>query len=145
MTLVCLIGQNQEKKNQVEEILKKLGYNHLMGYTTENLTNTVRCIVDKSEFEHLINKNMLMIWEEINSEYYGLLKPIGSTYNVVQLDENNYCKVRQMYGEQAIGIYISTKDETTNNTEYSLVVTEEDSANSIVSKILSLDLMRRTK
>lgn len=116
MIIVCLIGKTGSGKSTVEEKLEKLGHKRIISYTTREMreyeTNGVEYnFVNKKQFRQLIDKDMLMEHATYNGNYYGAPRPFGSENYVIVVETDGFKQIRDIYKEQAIGIYIDTPKE----------------------------------
>lgn len=119
MKIVCLMGKSGCGKSTIEAQLNKIGYNRIISYTSRKPRGSEKNgveyhFVTKEEFEGLIKKNILMEYAIYNGNYYGAPKPIGSINNVIVVERHGYEKIKELYGSQAIGVYISIDDEELN-------------------------------
>lgn len=113
MKIICILGRSGSGKSSIERKLESIGYNRLISYTTRGPRGQERNGVDyhfvtREEFESLIENDILMEYAEYNGNYYGSPKPVGSINNVIVVEARGYEKIKQLYGEQAVGVYVDT-------------------------------------
>jgi len=116
MRIVCLMGKSGCGKSSIENRLEKLGYNRIVSYTTRNIREGEQNdreyhFVSKDQFKHLIEKDILMEYAEYAGNYYGAPRPIGSINNVIVVESDGFRSIKQIYGKQAIGVYIDVSNE----------------------------------
>ena len=112
MRIICLLGKSGTKKNLVKYTLEKLGYNRLTSYTTRNtkegeVNGAEYHFVDKDSFFKLVEKHIIMEWAQFNGHFYGSPHPIGSINNVVVVEPGGYKSIKDVYGKQVTGVFIS--------------------------------------
>ncbi len=115
MRIICLMGKGGAGKSTIESHLEKIGYNRIISYTSrkprlneENGKDYY--FISASEFKGLIKKGILMEHTIFNNNYYGAPKPVGSINNVIVVETQGFRKIREIYGEQAIGVYIKAPE-----------------------------------
>lgn len=116
MRIICILGKSGSGKSTIESKLESLGYNRIVSYTTRkprgNEVNgrEYHFITDK-QFSRLIEKNILMEHATYNGNMYGAPRPVGAVNYVIVVEADGYRKIKQMYGSQAIGVYVSVPDD----------------------------------
>ncbi len=113
MRIVCLIKLNKDndKIHEVQHKLMKLGYKNLVRYTTrERAEGEVNAVdfhfITRDKFIRLVEKDIIMDWMEYQGEIYGIPHPIGAKNNVVIVELKEYYKIKNIYGEQVVGVCI---------------------------------------
>lgn len=120
MRIICILGRSGTGKSTVEKKLSQLGYNRIISYTSRQPRGNEENgreyhFVSRNEFEGLIKKNILMEYTEYNGNYYGAPKPVGSINSVIVVERQGFQKIKEIYGKQAIGVFIDITDEELMN------------------------------
>lgn len=116
MRIICILGRSGSGKSAIETGLEQLGYNRIISYTTrpirgEEINGKHYHFVSEEDFIGLINKGILMEYAKYNGNYYGAPKPVGSINNVIVVETSGFSKIKELYGKQAIGVYVDTPNE----------------------------------
>lgn len=116
MRIICILGKSGSGKSTIEKKLEILGYNRIISYTTrkprgKEVSGKEYHFVNTEQFKSLIEKNILMEYAEYAGNMYGAPRPVGSINNVIVVESDGYRKIKQLYSEQAIGIYVDVSDE----------------------------------
>lgn len=111
MRIICILGYSGSGKSTVEHRLEQIGYNRIISYTTRKMRGNEQDgreyhFVTPKQFQSLIDKDILMEYAEYNGNYYGAPRPVGSINNVIVVESDGYKKIKQLYGKQAIGVYM---------------------------------------
>ena len=120
MQIVCILGKSGSGKSTIEHKLELLGYNRIISYTTrkprgnEENGREYHFITEK-QFKSLIDKNILMENATYSGNMYGAPRPVGSMNNVIVVEADGFRKIKETYGSQAIGIYISVPTDERDN------------------------------
>ena len=115
MHIICIMGKSGSGKSTLEKRLESLGYNRIISYTTRekrgNEQNGVEYhFITKEQFKQLLHKDILMEHAIYNGNYYGAPKPVGSSNNVIVVETDGFKTIKQLYGKQAVGVYIDISD-----------------------------------
>ena len=113
MRIICILGRSGSGKSTLEKKLEKLGYNRIISYTTREIRGNEQDgveyhFVTTEQFQSLIEKDILMEHAEYNGNYYGAPRPVGSINNVIVVETDGFKKIKQLFGKQAIGVYVDT-------------------------------------
>lgn len=113
LRLICLMGRSGKSKMDVRDNIEKLGYNRVVTYKTGKLEDGEingkdYHLVSEEDFFKLVDKDIIADWVEYEGEYYGYPHPIGSRNNVILIEPNGYKRMREIYGKQAIGVYLDS-------------------------------------
>lgn len=116
MQIVCIMGKSGSGKSTIESKLEQLGYNRIISYTTRSPRGNEQSgkeyyFVTEEQFDRLIDRNILMESATYNGHRYGAPKPVGASNNVIVVEADGFRKIKQLYGKQAIGIYIDVSDD----------------------------------
>lgn len=116
MKIICILGRSGSGKSAIESGLEKLGYNRIISYTTRPIRGTEvngkhYHFVTKEDFVGLIDKGILMEYAKYNENYYGAPKPVGSINNVIVVETSGFLRIKELYGKQAIGVYVDTPND----------------------------------
>lgn len=116
MRIICILGRSASGKSAIESRLASLGYNKIITYTSRKPRGKEQNgkeyhFVSEEDFKRLIDKGILMEYSIYNGNYYGSPRPIGSINNVIVVDTEGYLKIKELYGKQAIGVYVDTPND----------------------------------
>lgn len=116
MKIICILGRSGSGKSAIETGLEKLGYNRIVSYTTREMRGNEENgreyhFVSKESFKSLMDKNILIEYAIYNDNYYGAPKPVGSINNVIVVETQGFKKIKELYGSQAIGVYVDTPND----------------------------------
>ena len=120
MTLICVLGHSGSGKSAVEKGLEEVGFNRIISYTTREPRGREENGVDynfvsREDFLSLLDKGILMEHAEYRGNLYGAPKPVGGLNHVIVVEAKGYETIREMYGDQVIGVYIDVDEETIRN------------------------------
>lgn len=113
MVIVALMGRSGGGKSTTEKQLEIMGYHRIVSYTDRakrgNEENHREYnFVTEDEFDKLIEHDMLVEWALYNNHRYGSPKAIGYDRYVIVVETDGYLKLKEIYGDQVIGVYIDT-------------------------------------
>lgn len=116
MKIICLLGRSGTGKSTIEQKLQEIGYSRIISYTSRPIrpgeqNGREYHFVSSDEFEGLIKNNILMEYTRYSDHYYGAPKPVGSINYVVVVELQGYLRIKKIYGNQAIGVYLDISDE----------------------------------
>ena len=116
MQILCLMGKQGAGKTTIEGIFEKLGYTRIISYTTrkprDKETNGLDYnFVTDEQFMTLVEKGIIMEWAEHSGNKYGSPRPFGSSRYVIVVELDGFKKIKEIFGEQAIGIYLDLPDD----------------------------------
>lgn len=119
MKIICLIGPSGSGKTTIENKLVSLGYTKIVSYTTRKpRDNEIDGIdynfVTKEQFRELLSNNILMECTKYNGNMYGAPKPVGSINYVIVVEKDGLRKIKEIYKDQAIGVYLDVPKEVLN-------------------------------
>jgi glycine/serine hydroxymethyltransferase len=123
MKFVCIIGRHNSFNKDVEKTLEKMDFKICMPYTTDNHENKVSNssndfinykYVTKDKFNELVNKNRVIKYAERGYYLYGAQRPYGAKKFVAVVEEDCCNKLKEVYGNQIIEVYIKEENEPDN-------------------------------
>ena len=124
MIFLCIMGRSGSGKSLVESKLEQIGFKRNISYTTREpqirdgvLEESGReyVFVSREKFMSLVDKGNIIEYEEYNGNLYGTPRPFGSTRYVSVVCVNGYKKLKEIYGDQVIGIYIKVDKDVAKN------------------------------
>lgn len=107
-------------KSTVEKQLEQLGFTRSVSYTSrkpqvrngKQEENGVEYnFVTRERFMELVNKGVIIEFEEYNGNLYGTPEPFGATDYVSVVCTNGFKELRRRYGKQVIGVYLRCSEE----------------------------------
>lgn len=121
MSLIVLVGESSSGKSLFEkELVKRYNFKSILKYTTRHMREDEKDGIDYNfiqleKFKKMIDKNLFFEYEEYSqNRFYGTIKhdyehAILDYDNdvVVVLTPNGFRKLKKMYGNKVIGIYIT--------------------------------------
>lgn len=124
MQIVCIMGGSKCGKSTVEKNLVKLGFTPSISYTTreinteghkEEVNGKDYHFVTRDQFNTLVEKDVIIEYEEIYGHLYGTPRLIGSSRYVAVVGLNGYRALRDMYKGQVLGVLLTADIETLKN------------------------------
>lgn len=98
------MGNDSEYTANINKKLIKLGYHDNPVWSTRKFDNTE--VLSEVNFEKALKENRMIHLETKNNIKYGILRPIGNKKYITQTTVNQFKQIREIYGEQATGLYI---------------------------------------
>lgn len=143
MRIVCIMGKRGTRKSQIEGKLEKFGYNRIISYTTRQpedgeVNNVDYHFVSKEDFFTLVKKEIIMEWAEYDGDFYGSPHPIGSINNVVVVEPEGYQAIKNVYGQQVIGVYIDSEESLSD------IIEAKKAKKALASKIICFQTRKDT-
>lgn len=120
MKMVCIMGRSNSGKSTVEAYLEKLGFKRSISYTTREPQvrngkleedGVEYKFVNKEQFMRLVEKGKIIEYEKYGDNYYGTPRPYGSTRIVAVVCVGGYKALKELYGEQVLGVYLKCNPE----------------------------------
>ena len=116
MRIICILGKSGSGKSTIESKLESLGYNRIVSYTTRKprgneVNGREYHFITEKQFNKLLEKNILMEHATYNGNMYGAPRPVGAVNYVIVVEADGFKKIRQLYGSQAIGVYVDVPDD----------------------------------
>lgn len=111
MKFVCIMGRSGSSKSTVESYLEKLGYKRSISFTTRKPRDGEQngkdyFFVNEKKFMELVNKGIIIEYENNYGNLYGTQAPVGSTKYVGVLGLGGVRALKDKYGSQVISIYL---------------------------------------
>lgn len=115
MQIICLMGRTASGKSTAERILEQMGYKRCISYTTREPqfrngkmeeNGNEYMFVTKEKFWELVKEEYIIEYEEYKGNMYGASKPFGSTKFVTVMCIGGYRKLKELYGNQVLGVYL---------------------------------------
>lgn len=114
------MGVTGSGKSTIEKNLEKLGFTRSISYTTRQPQvrnnkleeNGVEYnFVTREKFMELVDKGVIIEYEEYDGNLYGTPEPFGATSYVSVVCTNGFKALKEKYGEQIIGVYLQCSNE----------------------------------
>lgn len=143
MKIVCLMGDNEIKKDKIKEKLITLGFKPISRYSTYNKNaeyvdkdNKEYNIVTHEQFNRLIDNNNILYYKILDNEVYGIARPYGSTRYVIDVDDKEYNVICDTYRKQVINILITDTIIDNEHTHADILIDNEVEIDNAIVKIL---------
>lgn len=131
MKFICIIDNKNKKCYDVAKSLENMGFKKNIVYTSSNNLDKYKVIhINKDKFDKLVNNKSLIQYEN-NNITYGIKKPFGAKKFVSLIDEDGFKKLKDIYGDQIIGVYIGKCSDN-----YYISISDTEDTNKIISDIL---------
>ena len=120
MKFVCIMGRTSSGKSTLERTLEQLGFKRNISYTTREprmehgeleKDGDKYNFISRDKFNDLLKNGKIIESVEYNGELYGMARPFGSSKYVAVVEANGFRALKQIYGEQVIGIYLSCDED----------------------------------
>lgn len=120
MQFICIMGVSGSGKSTIENKLETMGFTRSISYTTREprvrdgvaeVDGKEYRFVNKEKFLQLVDKGIIIEYEEYNGNLYGTPEPYGSTSYVAVVCLKGYRALKEKYGKQVVGIYLKCDDE----------------------------------
>ena len=120
MIIVAIMGKSGSGKSTLEKAFEAFGFNRIISYTTRDIRDGEQNhreyhFVSREQFEGLIKSNILAEYAEYNGNFYGAPKPVGYERNVIVVESDGLRKLKQLYGDQVVGVYLDVDDDEIEN------------------------------
>jgi guanylate kinase len=120
MKIVCIMGRRNSGKSSVKKALEAVGFKKLNTYTTkgetpeeiEELGRHGYIHINRELFKAHVERGHIIETETYDNELYGIAIPFGARKYVTTVSPDGLEKLREVYGKQVIGIYLSCDDQT---------------------------------
>lgn len=145
MNIICLMGDDSNSKELVENNLEQMDYKKIIQYTTKkpSINNGVRekngerfIFVSKEKFMELVNKGYIIHYEEHMGALYGTPSLFGSTRYVGVLYKNSLSAFKELYGNQVLGVYLTHNKVKENELGVDVIINANQPLNKITADIL---------
>ena len=115
MKIICILGRSGSGKSTLQSALENLGYSRVITYTTRSPRGQEQDgreyhFVSREKFLQLVEQNALMEYAEYSGNLYGSPRPTAPL-NVIVVEPNGFESIRNMYPEEAFGVYVMIPDE----------------------------------
>ena len=116
MILVAILGKSGSGKSTLEAALEKVGYNRMISYTTRDMREGEQNhreyhFINREQFQKLVDNGVIIEYAEYNGNLYGSARPIGTSKNVIVVEPDGLHKLKELYGNQVISIYMDIPDD----------------------------------
>lgn len=107
MKYVCIIVETQDydKGLEVIDAMEKLGFKKNVFYTSDNTSKHFK-VVSESKLNEMSTKERLLY----TCKEYSIAAPYGGSRHVSLCRQIDFDKIHEVYGEQAIPVYIGTHE-----------------------------------
>ena len=121
MKFICIMGRAGSGKSTVEHALEQMGFTRSISYTSrepqfrdgkQEKHGNEYMFVSRDKFMELVDKGQIIEYEEYSGNLYGTPRPFGSTHYVAVVCVGGFKALKQLYGEQVTGVYLSVSEET---------------------------------
>lgn len=120
MKFVCIMGRSNSGKSTVEKTLEQMGFKRSISYTSREpqVRNGVMeengneyNFVSEEKFMSLVEKGKIIEYERYGNNLYGTPRPFGSKRYVAVVCIGGYKALKELYGEQILGVYIKCDED----------------------------------
>ena len=107
MKYVCIIVETQDydKGLEVMDAMEKLGFKKNVFYTSDNNSKYFKVVSDSKLNEMSTKERLLYTCKE-----YSIAAPYGGSRHVSLCRQIDFDKIHEVYGEQAIPVYIGAHE-----------------------------------
>lgn len=122
MKIVCLMG-DVESSLKVEKYIERFRFKRIIRYTTKEVfkyknENSWFKQCTREEFERHLSKGYIIYKREIDGHLYGIAEPYGSDKYVITVDQEQYERIKEIYGNVLGLLVIDSIKEKNNIYEY---------------------------
>lgn len=120
MKIVCIMGRSNSGKSTVEKYLEQMGFKRSISYTTREPQvrngkleedGVEYKFVTEEKFMQLVEKGKIIEHERYGNNLYGTPRPFGSTRYVSVVCIGGYKALKELYGNQVMGVYLKCNDD----------------------------------
>lgn len=121
MKFICIMGRAGSGKSTVEKALEQMGFTRSISYTSrepqfrdgkQEQHGNEYMFVSRDKFLELVDKGQIIEYEEYNGNLYGTPRPFGAQRYVAVVCVGGFKALKQLYGDQVTGVYLSVSEET---------------------------------
>ena len=121
MKFVCIMGRAGSGKSTVAHALEQMGFRRSISYTSrepqfrdgkQEKHGNEYMFVSRDKFMELVNLGQIIEYEEYNGNLYGTPRPFGAKKYVAVVCVGGFRALKQLYGEQVVGVYLKVSEET---------------------------------
>lgn len=143
MRLICIMGGSKVGKSTLEKRLEKLGFKRSISYTTRKINSCGHVnekngreyhFVNRDQFMELVNKGIIIEYEEYCGNLYGTPRLIGATDYVAVVAVSGYKALKEMYKNQVVGVLLKVDEDTLRNRYVNTGLTDEVELEKRISK-----------
>lgn len=120
MKIVVIMGRTSSGKSTVEKELEQIGFKRSISYTTRkpSIKNGKQeeqgvdyHFVSEDKFMQLVENGAIIEYERYKGNLYGTPRPFGSKRFVVVLCIKGYKAMKEIFGDQVLGIYLKCNSD----------------------------------
>ena len=120
MKFICIMGRTNSGKSTVEAYLEKMGFKRSKSYTSREpqvrngkleQDGVEYNFVTEERFMKLVEKGKIIEYERYGNNLYGTPRPYGATRYVAVVCLGGYKALKQLYGNQVLGVYLKCDDD----------------------------------
>ena len=138
MQYISIVGNNEEFQKKLAEALAEQGYKINRTFVISSDKSTKFCrSVNEVKFYQLVDKGIIISYENIDKKTYGTAEPFGAN-KFVSIDTDVGCEnLRRKYGKQVKKVLINSADVYQNNTYADIIINDSMSIQEALNKILN--------
>lgn len=123
MQFICIMGISGSGKSTVEAYLEKMGFTRSISYTTREPqvrdgkleeNGKEYKFVSEEQFFKLVDNGKIIEYEKYADHYYGTPRPYGSTRFVSVVCVGGYKALKNIFGNQVLGVYLKCDPKIAN-------------------------------
>ena len=121
MIVIALMGVSFSGKSTIEKVLEKLGFKRSISYSSSKINthghkDEVNGVdynfVTREQFMSLVDKGIIIEYEENYGNLYGTPRLFGSTSYVAVVCVGGFKALKELYGNQVLGVYLRVDKDT---------------------------------
>lgn len=127
MKFICIMGRSNSGKSTVESYLEKMGFKRSISYTTREPQvrngkleedGVEYRFVTEEKFMKLVENGKIIEYERYGNNLYGTPRPFGSKRFVAVVCIGGYKALKELYGDQVIGVYLECDSDVAFSRSY---------------------------